>query len=81
VPSLRNVAMTGPYFHDGSVATLEEAVRMMGRYQVGMPLTDAEVTSIVAWLGSLTGDLPKQYIVAPDLPADGRRTRELSASR
>jgi len=81
VPSLRNVAMTGPYFHDGSVATLEEAVRMMGRYQVGMPLTDVEVASIVAWLGSLTGELPRQYIVAPDLPADGPRTHELSAAR
>lgn len=61
VPSLRNVAKTGPYFHDGSAATLDDAVRMMGRHQLGIELTNDEVTSIVAWLGSLTGEAP-----APD---------------
>ncbi|HEX4455315.1 MAG TPA: cytochrome c peroxidase [Kofleriaceae bacterium] len=70
VPSLRNVAKTGPYFHDGSVATLPDAVRMMARYQIGEELSDADVASIVAWLGALTGDLPATYIQPPTLPAD-----------
>lgn len=58
VPSLRNVAMTGPYFHNGSTASLAEAVRMMGHYQLGRDLTDAQVQAIVTYLGSLTGTLP-----------------------
>ena len=77
VPSLRNVAMTAPYFHDGSVPTLEEAVRMMGRYQLGVPPSDSEVASIVAWLGSLTGELPVAYALPPELPADGPETAQL----
>ena len=55
VPSLRNVALTAPYFHDGSVATLEEAVRQMAWLQLGKKLTDKEVESIVAFLKALTG--------------------------
>jgi cytochrome c peroxidase len=77
VPSLRNVARTAPYFHDGSTATLEEAVRAMGRYQLGLSLTGDEVVSIVAWLGSLTGELPTAYIAQPALPPDGPRTAQL----
>jgi cytochrome c peroxidase len=57
VPSLRNVALTPPYFHDGSAATLADAVRMMAKYQLGRPLSDAEVESIVAFLKTLTGEL------------------------
>jgi len=70
VPSLRNVAKTPPYFHDGSAATLEEAVRLMARHQVGEELSDDDVRAIVAWLSALTGDLPTDYIAAPTLPAD-----------
>lgn len=55
VPGLRNVAQTGPYFHDGSVATLEEAVTIMGRYQLGRDLSNDDVRVIVAFLRSLTG--------------------------
>lgn len=55
VPSLRNVALTAPYFHDGSVARLEDAVRVMGRYQLGRILSEREVTDIVAFLNSLNG--------------------------
>jgi cytochrome c peroxidase len=55
VPSLRNVARTAPYFHDGSVAHLDDAVRLMARYQVGRDLDDADVGALVAFLGSLTG--------------------------
>jgi cytochrome c peroxidase len=68
VPGLRNVAATAPYFHDGSVQTLEGAVHKMGVHQLGIYLTDDDVKSIVTWLGSLTGDLPQQYIVPPTLP-------------
>ena len=68
VPSLRNVEKTGPYFHDGSVATLEEAVKLMGHHQLGKELSDADVKSIVVFLDSLTGPLPKEQIAAPTLP-------------
>ncbi len=68
VPTLRNVLKTAPYFHDGSVGTLDAAVRRMGRYQLGLSLSDQEVSSIVTWLGSLTGELPLEYIKAPELP-------------
>lgn len=68
VPTLRNVAQTAPYFHDGSVATLDLAVRMMGKHQLGLNLTENEVAAIVAWLGSLTGKLPEQYLDPPALP-------------
>ncbi len=69
VPSLRNVAKTAPYFHDGAVATLDEAVRMMATYQLGEDLTDAEAEALVAFLGALTGELPLAYIAPPALPA------------
>jgi cytochrome c peroxidase len=68
VPTLRNIAKTAPYFHDGSAATLDVAVRKMGKHQLGLALSEQEVASIVAWLGSLTGELPRQYITPPELP-------------
>lgn len=55
VPSLRNVARTSPYFHDGATASLPEAVRIMARYQLGIELTRTETDQIVAFLESLTG--------------------------
>lgn len=55
VPSLRNVATTPPYFHDGSVATLSEAVKAMGFAQLDRVLTDDQVAAIVAFLKTLTG--------------------------
>lgn len=58
VPSLRNIAETGPYFHDGSVATLENAVRVMARHQLGYELSDGQVRDLVAFLESLTGESP-----------------------
>lgn len=78
VPSLRNVAMTAPYFHDGSAARLEDAVAMMGRYQLGAPLQPDEVASIVAWMQSLTGELPARYLTPPELPPDGPRTAAIA---
>ncbi len=74
VPSLRNVAKTGPYFHDGSIGSLEEAVRRMGSHQLGMDLSDAEISSIVAFLEALTGTVDPAYIAAPELPASGPDT-------
>jgi cytochrome c peroxidase len=68
VPSLRNVAKTAPYFHDGSAATLNQAVRMMAHHQLGVELEDDEARELEAWLGSLTGDIPSEYIRAPELP-------------
>ncbi len=68
VPSLRNVAMTPPYFHDGSVATLPEAVRVMARVQLGAKLEDKDIDDIVAFLASLTGPLPPDFAGAPTLP-------------
>lgn len=56
VPSLRNVAVTGPYFHDGSVSTLEQAVRIMGTYQLGVSIPQDDVTLIVKFLHTLTGE-------------------------
>jgi cytochrome c peroxidase len=55
VPTLRNITLTAPYLHDGSVATLEEAVRVMGTYQLGIELSPQQVADIVAFLGTLTG--------------------------
>ncbi len=69
VPTLRNVEKTAPYFHDASAKTLEEAVKAMAAHQVGKDLKDGEVRSIVAWLKTLTGDLPTAYVAKPKLPA------------
>ena len=59
VPSLRNVALTAPYFHDASAPTLEVAVTVMARYQLGRALPNDDLADIVAFLGSLTGELPR----------------------
>lgn len=66
VPTLRNVALTAPYFHNGSVKTLEEAVRVMAKVQLNKDLKPEEVKSLVAFLESLTGTIPPQTM--PILP-------------
>ena len=66
VPTLRNVELTYPYFHDGAVDTLKEAVDIMGRLQLGKKFTDQENAKIVEFLKTLTGDQP--VIVLPILP-------------
>ncbi|MFQ5585713.1 MAG: cytochrome-c peroxidase [Thermodesulfobacteriota bacterium] len=66
VQSWRNVALTAPYFHDGSAGTLEEAVRTMAKVQLGKKLSKRQVSDIVAFLKSLTGDQPT--VVYPTLP-------------
>jgi cytochrome c peroxidase len=67
VPSLRNVGVTAPYFHDGSAASLEEAVEAMARSQLGRSLTEHEIASIVAFLRTLTGE----YQGRPLAPGSG----------
>ena len=69
VPLLRNVEKTGPYFSDGSVASLDSAIVMMGHYQLGVALTAPQVRDIHAWLRSLTGQIPVTYVAEPQLPA------------
>ena len=76
VPTMKNVAVTGPYFHDGACADLRQAVRLMGRHQLGVDLSESEVGSIVAFLGALTGELPRDTIARPPLPGlDGGERR------
>jgi cytochrome c peroxidase len=62
VPSLRNVATTAPYFHDGSARTLPEAVRMMGIAQLDRVLTETQIAAIVAFLNTLTGSYRGQVV-------------------
>lgn len=72
VPTLRNVELTYPYFHDGAAHTLEEAVDIMGRLQLARTYEDEEIGQIVAWLKTLTGDQPE--IVLPILPPSNNDT-------
>jgi len=67
VPTLRNIALTAPYFHNGSVKTLDEAVKLMAKLQLGKDLSKEEIADIVAFLNALTGTFPKQQM--PVLPA------------
>jgi cytochrome c peroxidase len=72
VPTLRNVEMTYPYFHDGAVNTLPEAVDVMGRLQLGKKFTSDENGKIVAFLKTLTGDQPN--FALPILPPSSDKT-------
>jgi cytochrome c peroxidase len=72
VPTLRNVELTYPYFHDGEAATLKEAVNIMARIQLGKTYTEAEADKVVAFLKTLTGDQPK--FALPILPPSSDRT-------
>jgi len=74
VPSLRNVEMTGPYFHDGSIEDLGEAVRLMAWHQLGRELSEQDQGSIVMFLKSLTGRVDAQFIAPPQLPASSPET-------
>jgi cytochrome c peroxidase len=80
VPPLRHVAKTSPYFHDGSVVALGEAVRIMARVQLGKTLGPDEIADLVAFLDSLTGEPPATYAppegappVAPPVPDRSRK--------
>jgi len=72
VPTLRNVELTYPYFHDGAANTLAEAVDIMGRIQLGKKFTKDENEKVVAFLKTLTGDQPS--FAMPILPPSGDKT-------
>jgi cytochrome c peroxidase len=72
VPTLRNVELTYPYFHDGAADTLSQAVDTMGRLQLGRKFNDDENAQIVAFLKTLTGDQPK--FAMPTLPPSSDMT-------
>jgi cytochrome c peroxidase len=74
VPSLRNVSHTAPYFHDGSVASLNEAVRLMATHQLGAELSNEQVISIIAFLNALDGEPDAAYVAMPELPASSEAT-------
>ncbi len=66
VPGLRNLVYTAPYFHNGLVHTIDEAVRVMASTQLNRTLTEAQVAEIVAFLETLSGPFPAQQM--PRLP-------------
>jgi cytochrome c peroxidase len=70
VPGLRNVAKTAPYYHDGSIVTLDEAVRSMATHQLGITLAPADLDAILVFLNALTGVQPLDYVAKPALPPD-----------
>ena len=74
VPSLRNIEKTGPYFHNGKVEAIEEAVAQMADYQTGQRLSPADARAIVTFLKTLTGELPTEYIKQPKLPGSTSAT-------
>lgn len=79
VPSLRNVAVTAPYFNNGSIATLPDAIRAMARYQLGRQMPDRDVDLIAAFLKTLTGEYRGKSLAQwasegePDLAAGGEK--------
>jgi len=77
VPTLRNVTETAPYFHNGAVWSLAEAVQTMGNTQLGLELDKEEIASIVSFLGTLEGAKPQ--VIYPVLPASTENTPKPSA--
>jgi len=74
VPSLRNIAKTGPYLHDGSIERLDEMIRIMAEYQLGIPVDAEQVRAIQAFLESLSGEVDAELIAMPELPESGPDT-------
>lgn len=72
VPTLRNIALTAPYFHNGAVAKLDTAVKVMAKLQLDKTLSKEQTEDIVAFLESLTGKFPKQTL--PQLPGTPTET-------
>ncbi|MGM4915568.1 cytochrome-c peroxidase [Rhizobium sp. 768_B6_N1_8] len=71
VPSLRNVAVTGPYFHDGRADSLEEAVQVMAKTQVGQDISSEDIRAIVQFLDTLTGEYRGAPLREAAVPPDG----------
>lgn len=80
VPGLRNVEKTGPYFHDASAKSLDDAVAMMADHQLGRKLEPDKVRAIVKFLGALTGTLPADVTNPPELPASTAKTPKADPS-
>lgn len=74
VAQLRDIEHTGPYFHDASGKSLDEAVKTMAEYQLKKQLSAEDTASIVTWLKTLTGTIPTEYIRKPTLPASTAKT-------
>ena len=72
VPTLRNIALTAPYFHTGSEPDLKKTIDVMAKVQMGQTLSATEIDQIAAFLGSLTGDQPK--VTVPNLPASDAKS-------
>ena len=77
-PTLRNILRTAPYFHNGAVWDIKEAVKIMGETQLGVELSEKEVNAIVKFFGALNGHLP--VIVYPTLPASTLKTPKPDAN-
>jgi len=71
-PTLRNIAETAPYFHNGAIWSLNEAIREMGSTQLGISISNKEAETIAVFLKSLTGEKPK--VIYPQLPASTEKT-------
>ena len=78
VPTLRNITQTAPYFHNGQIATLSEAIKEMGRIQLGIDLNDKETTQIETFLKALEGKKPT--VVYPMLPASTVKTPKVDVN-
>lgn len=78
VPTLRNITQTAPYFHNGQIATLGEAIQEMGRIQLGVTLTDTETASIETFLKALDGRKPN--ITYPMFPASNATTPKVNVN-
>jgi cytochrome c peroxidase len=68
VPSLRNIEKTGPYFHDGQVVDLAEAIKIMGKLQLNKEFSNDKVKDLITFLKTLTGEVPEQYKQEPPMP-------------
>ena len=74
VPSLRNVAKTRPWLHDGSIASLDQMMGIMSEHQLGRALSDEQGESITLFFAALTGQADPAYIRKPELPESGPDT-------
>lgn len=68
VPGLRNIEKTHPYFHDGSVDNIDDAIRIIAKLQLNKDLTEEEVNQIITFLKTLTGMVPEDLAKAPPMP-------------
>ena len=80
VPSLKNIAQTAPYFHDGASANLHDAIRLMGYHQLGLKLSEEDINSISIWMRSMTGEIDPAYIAAPEMPLAARERKSATAA-